>query len=347
VDSQAPIRREGEAIQVLVRYVARRLLSFVPTLLCASAASFYALRVLPGDVAQEILGGPGGTGVVLPYSLAALRRVLGLNQPLYQQYLTWLGSALHGDFGRSLYTATPVSSEIVSALPVTVELAVLAVLISIILGIPLGVLAATRRNTLADHSINAANAVLLAVPPFCLGLVILLLATKWAHWSPALVTYSIWNQPVANLGEFLPPAAVLAGAGLALTARVVRSTLLEVLPEDHVRTARAYGLSEFTVINRYALRSSLAPLITLTAITFVQMLGGAVVIEEVFALPGLGSLFVTSVTRRDYPVVQALVLLSVTTVLVINLLVDVINAALDRRVLVAVSANSRQRSRAR
>jgi peptide/nickel transport system permease protein len=332
---------------VLARYIARRLLAFVPTLLCASAASFFALRVLPGDVAQEILGGPGGTGVVLPYSLAALRRMLGLSQPLYQQYLSWLGSAVHGDFGRSLYTATPVSSEIATALPVTAELAVLALLISVFLGIPLGVLAATRRNSLADHSINAANAVLLAIPPFCLGLIILLFATKWTHWSPPLITYSIWTQPAANLAQFLPPAAVLSGAGLALTARVVRSTLLEVLPEDHVRTARAYGLSEFTVVNRYALRSSLAPLINLTAITFVQMLGGAVVIEQVFALPGLGSLFVTSVTRRDYPVVQALVVLSVTTVLVINLLVDIINAALDRRVLVAVSVNSRRGSRAR
>jgi peptide/nickel transport system permease protein len=314
-------------------YILRRMLLMVPTLLTVSVVIFGILRVMPGDVTVAITGGVGGETLKLsPEEKAAIRAEWGLDQPLYRQYLSWIGGVLRGDFGTSFWYKTSIRSEIAERYPVTVELAVAAVMISFAFALPLGVISAVRQDTPVDYLFRVISVFGLAIPSFWLGILLLLFTSTQFHWTPPFGYVSLWKDPRTNFLQFFLPVITLGFALSGILTRMLRSQLLEVLREDYVRTAWAKGLRERAVIMRHALKNAMMPVLTLSAIQFGVILGGAVVTETVFVLPGLGRSLVDAVTKRDYPMVQAIVLLIGTTFMLINLVVDILYAWVDPRI---------------
>jgi peptide/nickel transport system permease protein len=316
----------------LGRYIARRLLIAIPTLLGATIVAFIILRVLPGDVAEMILRGESGEGAAFPWTIEQLREELGLNRPLYVQYFDWVGHILIGDFGESLWTGRSVGGEILHRLPLTAQLAIMAELFALLWGIPIGILSAIRQDTWLDYGLRFWSIFFLAVPTFWLGLIVLLIGVRYFSWMPPVGYYLLWEDPRNNLMQFTWPALVLASHEGARVGRMTRSAMLEVMREDYIRTARAKGLAEQLVVARHALKNALIPVLTFTSVYFGVMLGGTVVLEYVFSIPGLGTLFLDSLRFRDYTMVQALVFFLATAFIVINLVVDIIYGWLDPRI---------------
>jgi peptide/nickel transport system permease protein len=318
-------------------YLARRLLQFIPTLVLVSLLIFLVLRVLPGDVATLVA--TGGAGAPETGSLRAereqiqeIRTSLGLNDPLPAQYLRWLKGTATLDWGESLVSRRPVWPEVRRRLPVTLELAALTTLIAIALGVPLGIIAALRRETWLDYLVRLVALGGLSVPNFWLATLILLGGLTFFSWTPRLEYVSLWDRPLANLGQLLLPALVLAYSAAAIISRMTRSALLEVLGQDYIRTARAKGLGEQGVLYGHALKNALLPVVTVAGILFVTLAGGSVIMEQIFVLPGVGLLLLDGVRFRDYAVVQAVVLLFALGVLLVNLAVDMAYAWLDPRI---------------
>ncbi len=311
------------------RYVAGRLLLMVPTLLGVAILTFAIMRVVPGDV------------VVLRYSQSGSvpqevidreRTQLGLDRPLAVQFADFMAGMVRFDFGRSLWTDRPVAEEIASRFGITLELAIIAALIATSLAIPLGVLAAVKQDTWVDYVIRVFSIGGLAFPSFWLGILMILALVVVFQWAPPLLFVPIWKDPVENLAQLIWPALAVGYRYSAVSTRMTRSSVLEVLREDYVRTARAKGVAEWAVVVRHALRNSLLPVVTVISLEFAFLFGGLVVTEQVFNVNGLGKLLVDAVAHRDYPLVQALVLIFSFVFVFVNFVVDLFYGVLDPRI---------------
>jgi peptide/nickel transport system permease protein len=310
----------------LVRLVVGRLVALVPILLALSIASFALVHVIPGDPALVIMGGEG-----TPEAVEELRRQLGLDRPLHARYLEWLGQIARGDLGQSLYNKTRVSEELVWRMPTTLALVTLALVFSVAIGVPAGLLSAAFRNSWIDHAARLLTLVSLSLPSFWLGLMLIILFSLWLDLLP-IVGYAPITEGVGKALPYLILPSLSLGTYLAaLLTRLTRSSMLEVLNQDYVRTARAKGLRDRVVLMRHALRNALIPIVTVIGINVGILLGGSAVIETVFVLPGVGQLVVRSLYNRDLPVIQGLILYVAVVYVLVNLLVDVLYTYLDPR----------------
>lgn len=308
----------------MARYLLLRLGDAIPTLFLVLTLVFIAMRILPGDPALAALGDGA-----LPEQLADFRERMGLNVPLWQQYFNFLGGVLTLDFGRSLLTNTPVLQLIGQNLPYTIELTLAAMLMGIVAGIPLGVMAATNRNKAPDGGMRIFSLIGYAIPDFFLGAILLITFALNLGWFPI---NGAGSDFVSRLHHLFLPALTLAFVKAAFLGRLTRTSLLEVLGKDYVRTARAKGLSEWLVLFRHALRNAAIPILTVIGGSFAMLISGVVVTESVFNIPGLGRLVIDAVLARDYPVIQAIILLTSGVYVVINLLIDLSYALTDPRI---------------
>src|SRR5262245_48850926 len=315
------------------QYALRRALLFIPTLLVATILVFALFWIVPGDPALTILaGGEGDTGSVTSEQLQQLRQKLGLDRPLYVQYASWLGNVLQGDLGTSLWYKTPVWDQLKDRFLVTMELAVLAILLVVAPAVPLGILSAVKQDTGFDYAGRVFSVIGIALPTFWLGILIVYALAAVFQWLPPLGYAGLRDDPLLNLQQLILPALTLAFTDLAFTARVTRSTMLEVLREDYLRTARAKGLMERLVVGRHALKNALLPVLTVSGYQFARLLGGVIIVESIFVVPGMGTLLIDSIVHRDFIVIQAVVLLIALVVLSLNLLIDLLYGVLDPRI---------------
>jgi peptide/nickel transport system permease protein len=312
-------------------YITKRLLLIVPTLFGVAALVFVIMRVIPGDVTLLILGGDQA-GRIDPAQIAAMKHQLGLDQPLLVQFGTWLWGVLRFDFGTSLWTGQPVIEELLIRLPLSLELALLASMVSVVIAIPLGMLAAVRQDSWVDYVVRVVSIGGLAIPSFWIGILCILLLVIYFGWGPPLEFTPPWIDPWANFQQMVWPVVTVGYRYAAVTTRMTRSTVLEVLREDYIRTAWAKGLRERVVVVRHALKNAMLPVITLIGTEFAFLIGGLVVTETVFTLNGVGRFVVDAVAHRDYPVVQALVFLIAFSFVIVNLLVDLTYAWFDPRI---------------
>ena len=317
-----------------MRYVSSRLLSLIPTLLLVSVIIFGLMRVLPGDVATLMLVGPEGTGHPTAEQIAALNHQLGLDRSLSIQYLDWLWGVAKLDVGNSFWTGRPVFDELFRRLPLTLELGLMTATISTSIAIPLGVIAAVKRGTWMDYAARMFAIGGLSVPTFWAGILIVLALVKFFAWTAPLGYSGPLENPVANFSQMIWPALALGYANSALVSRLVRSSLLEVMGEDYIRTARSKGLREFTVITGHALRNSMLPVITVIGLGLAGIIGGTVIMETVFSLPGVGRFMVDAINHHDFPVVQTLTFIFAVIYAIMNLIVDLAYGALDPRIRV-------------
>jgi peptide/nickel transport system permease protein len=314
-------------------YALRRLLLFIPTLLVATVLVFTLFWIVPGDPALTILvGGEGDSGSVSPEQLQQLRQALGLDRPIYVQYASWLWSVLRGDLGTSLWYKTPVWDQLKDRFLVTMELAVMAILLAFCVAVPLGVTSAVKQDTGFDYISRVFSGIGIALPTFWLGILIVYALASFFQWLPPLGYATVWDDPLTNLEQLIFPALTLAFHDLAFTARVTRSSLLEVMREDYLRTARAKGLTEILVIGRHALKNALLPVVTVSGYQFARLLGGVIIVESIFVVPGMGTLLIDSIVHRDFIVLQAIVLLIAAVVLILNLVIDLVYGVLDPRI---------------
>lgn len=315
-------------------YAIKRLVLFIPTLFILTFIVFFMMWVLPGDPALFILSGGGDASNlrVSPEELAKLRSQLGLDRPFLVQYVDWLSDLVRGDFGNSIVHRSPVVEDIKLKLPVTVELAVLAMILAFLIAVPLGILSAISRNSWVDHGARMFTSTGLAIPSFWIGILFIYALSVWFNWLPPLDYANLWENPLRNLQQLLIPAVAIAFHDLAWTARLTRSSMLEVMREDYVRTARAKGLREVNVIGRHALKNALLVPLTSSGWQFGRLLGGTVVIETIFLVPGIGTYLLNSTLQRDFVAVQAVVVLVGVLILVLNLAIDLLYGVLDPRI---------------
>jgi peptide/nickel transport system permease protein len=307
-------------------YVLRRLLVALPSLLIASLIVFTLPRLIPGDVVQLML-----EEKAYGKDLDDLRAKLGLNRPIYVQYFDWLGAVVRGNLGESLWTRQPVLQELSRRLPLTATLGGMAVVAAILIGVPIGVLAAVRQDGVLDFFARSAAILGLSIPGFVTAILVILLPAMWWGWAPArFVEFS--KDPVAHLLQFILPAIVLGVASAAGIMRLTRGMLLEVLRQDYVRTAWAKGLHERAVVLKHGLKNALIPVVTVLGLQVAAIAGGAVIIEWIFGIPGMGQFLVDAIVQRDYPVIQGINLVIVTIIVVTNLTVDLLYAVLDPRI---------------
>jgi ABC-type dipeptide/oligopeptide/nickel transport system permease component len=311
-------------------YVIRRLLQAVPVLVLASIAVFLVIHLVPGDPAL-LLAGPDAT----PEVVAAVRRDMGLDAPLPVQYALWMGHVLQGDLGRSYISRLPVTQLIRNALPATIELALAALTIAILFALPTGIISAVRRQSLPDWIVTAINGLALGVPNFWLGILLIIFFALIMSWLPPGGRVEFLSNPGVAWKSLILPAVTLGIPIGAALSRFTRAAMLEVLHEDYIRTARAKGLSARKVISRHALRNALIPIVTVLGIQFGRLLGGAVIVESVFAWPGVGRMILQAVLNRDYLLVQGALLLLVVSFITINLIVDLLYGVLDPRIRLA------------
>ncbi len=301
----------------------------IPTLLGMSIIIFLMLRLLPGDIVS-IIAGPDAQAD--SSAQAKLREAMGLSDPLWRQYLNWIGDLLRGDFGVSMRSGKPVSELFARALPVTIELALLSVLIASLVAIPLGVISAVKRNTPIDYVARFFGLVGLSLPNFWIATLLLLFTSKLFGWVPSINFIRFTDDPIGNLRQFMLPAFAIAIQLMAIIMRMTRATMLEVMGQDYVRTARAKGLSDRVVVYRHALRNALIPVVTVIGFQLGSLLGSTAIIEVIFGLNGMGNTLLQAITNRDYTLVQASVLYLAIVFVLVNLLVDVLYAVLDPRI---------------
>ena len=312
------------------QYVIKRLLLMIPTLFGVALLVFFLLRVAPGDIVELKYA---GSGTFAPKeALDRERKQLGLDKPLAQQFVNWIAGVARFDFGNSMWTGQPITQEIKIRLELSLQLAVMATVVAMLLAIPLGTLAALKQDTWVDYAVRIFSIGGLAMPSFWLGIVIILAFLILFKWMPPLTFTSFWIDPRANLAQLIWPALAVGYRYSAMATRMTRSSVLEVLREDYVRTARAKGLWERTVVVKHALSNALLPIVTVIGLEFAFLIGGLVVTEQVFNLNGIGMLFVESITHRDYTMTQALVLLVSFVFIFMNFLIDLLYAWLDPRI---------------
>jgi peptide/nickel transport system permease protein len=314
------------------QYILRRLVLFVPTMLLASLATFFIMRALPGDVALVILGGEANTPAALE-QVEAYRQALGLRDPLPVQYGRWMWSLVDGEFGgKSLADREPIGAILARRIPVTLQLAFYALIISMLVSVPLGIVAAVYQDRWPDYLVRLVTLSGHALPNFWLALVLVLVLSVQFAWSPPVYYKNLWEDPFIHLQKAIWPALVLAWGFSANITRITRSNMLEVLRQDYVRTARAKGLIEQVVVSKHALQNALIPVLTLSGLQLAGLLGGTVILESIFGMPGIGQGIVLAANTRDYPVIQTLAMLLVFMMLCLNLLVDLCYAAIDPRI---------------
>jgi peptide/nickel transport system permease protein len=311
------------------KYVMRRLVLAVPVLLLSSIIVFGLMRVMPGDALIALMGESGNVG---QKELAKLRKDLGLDRPYYEQYGIWVWQMVSLNPGYSIFTNEPIAVALKKSIPVTLELATLAMILGLVIAIPIGVLSATRQDTTTDYVGRMVAVSGLSLPDFWLGTLVITFAALWFRWIPPIGYASFWDAPLTNLQQFLLPAAVLGFRLSAATMRMTRSTVLEVLREDYVRTAWAKGLGGRIVVYKHALKNALIPVVTIVGGQLGTLLAGTVIVETIFALPRMGRLTVEAILFRDYPVVQTNVMLVAATLVTLNLVVDLTYAWLDPRI---------------
>jgi peptide/nickel transport system permease protein len=321
--SESQLVREDRAV---LSFVVRRLAVVMPTLVLVSMLVFALQKLLPGDPVLALAGEDRDPAVI-----EQLRQRYGFNDPLPVQYLHWAQRVAHGDLGVSLRTHQTVTALLAEKLPPTVELAILSMAVAIVIGIPAGIAAAVRKRTLVDHVANLIALSGLSIPHFWLGILLILLFSVTLHWLPAVGYVPFARDPLGNLVAMLMPAAVVGGGLAAVLMRHARSAMLGVLASDYVRTARAKGLLFPAVILRHALRNALFPIVTMSTLLFGELLGGAVLTEQVFTIPGFGKLMIDAVFNRDYAVVQGVVLCVAAAFLLLNVLADILYLLINPR----------------
>ncbi|MSQ26844.1 MAG: ABC transporter permease [Dehalococcoidia bacterium] len=311
------------------QYIGRRLLEMIPTVFIVSVLVYAMHRFLPGDTITVLMGEMGGAANADPERIA---EILGLHKSGPEGYLAWLGGLIRGDLGISILSRTPIADEIFWRWPVTIGLALFALVLVILIGIPIGVIAALRQETAIDYVLRSLAVLGLSLPGFWIGVMVVTFASVYLGVLPRYDYVAFFDDPLANLRILLLPASILALQYIARIARMMRGTLLEVLRQDYIRTAWAKGLKERVVVTRHALKNSLIPVVTLLGLEFMTMLGGTVVIERIFDLPGIGSYTLRALGFRDYPTVQSVIFLYALVVIGGNLLVDLSYRWLDPRV---------------
>ncbi len=311
-------------------YVINRLFLSLVTVFVVATAIFFMVRIIPGDAALARLG---EAGPVTPEQLNQIRESLGLDDNAFVQIFNWYkGIFLHGDFGVSFITRAPVVDGLIDSIPVTVELVIFAWSISLILGVTVGTLSALKPNTPVDYGARLLSVFGLSVPEFVLATVIILVLSKYIGWLPPIGYHSFFEDPWANVRQYFIPALLMGFSSSATNMRITRSALLEVIRQDYIRTARAKGLTEISVIVRHALKNAMAPVFTLAGTQLARLLGGTVIIETIFTMPGVGTWILQGINARDYPVVQTAAIFLATVMTVMNLIVDLSLKWLDPRV---------------
>ena len=314
-------------------YILKRLLLTIPTIFSLTVIVFLLIRLLPGDVIDAMSGGE--------LSIDEGRRKmmldrLGLNDPIIVQYGNWMKDIFSGDLGVSLRNAQPLREVFLNALPVTLELGIIAAFIACIIGIPMGIISAIKPNTLIDVFARLLGLIGLSFPNFWLATLLLLFASLYFRWIPGLIYIPIWEDPIGNLKQMILPSVVLSFQLMAIAMRMTRATMMEELKQDYIRTARAKGLNIKTVVNRHAMKNAMIPILTIASVQFGYLLSGSVIIEQIFGLPGIGWFFLQGLLDRDYPVVQIMALFMVCVFVFVNLFTDIAYAYLDPRIKYSV-----------
>lgn len=314
----------------MTRYIVTRFLLMAPTLFMVAALVFVLVRVVPGDIVELRLS--SGGSFVTKSVIEAERARLGLNKPIWQQFADWMIGITRLQLGTSMWTGAPVIQEIAIRFELSLQLAIMATMIAVAMAIPLGVVAAVRHGTWIDYGVQVFSVAGLATPSFWLGILLILALLTFAHWLPPLTFTSLWKDPWANLVQLIWPAMAVGYRYSAVATRMTRSALLEALREDYIRTAWAKGLGERIITQRHALRNALLPVLTVIGLEFAFLIGGLVVTEQVFNLNGIGKLFVDAISRRDYTLIQGLMLLVAFVYVTVNFVVDLAFARLDPRI---------------
>ena len=313
----------------MLGFVARRVLLTIPTILGISIIIFLMVRLMPGDIIDVLFA---GDVTATPEIIEQAREQLGLSGSLPEQYWRWASGVAQGDFGDSFRNTEPVDDILWRALPITLELMILSLLIAVVIGIPLGVISAVRRDSASDYASRVGGLIGISVPNFWLATLLLLFTSRVFGWVPPLTYTSFFDDPLTNLSQFILPALSISVFTLAIVMRMVRATMLEVLSQDYVRTARAKGVRKRLVVYRHALRNALIPVVTVVGFEIGILIGGAAIVETIFGLPGVGYVLLQSIFNRDYPVVQGATLLVALTFVLANLLVDIVYGWLDPRI---------------
>lgn len=312
---------------MLRRYFFKRLLVAIPSLVIASVIVFSLVRLIPGDVVVLMMEENQYAD-----DLEAMRAKLGLDRPIYVQYFDWAGRALIGDLGESLYTRRPVAQELLTRVPVSLELGTTAIFFAILLGVPIGIVSAVRQDTARDYVARGGAILGLSIPGFWLGTLAVVLPAIYFKWSPSIQFTKLTDDPWGHVAQFVLPGLLLGIGSAASIMRLTRTQLLEVLRQDYVRTAWSKGMGERMVVLKHSLKNSLIPVVTVLGIQIAQVLSGTVIFESIFGLPGMGRSLFNAITERDYPVIQGINLVVVTTVVAVNLMVDFVYAYLDPRI---------------
>ena len=313
-------------------YIIKRFLLFVPTLLMATLLVFIILRLMPGDPALMKLTGQTGEADFTQEQLDAMRAKLGTDRPLYVQYGSWIWGMLQLDFGMSLFYEDDVSKDLAQKVPITLELTILALLLANVVAIPLGVISAIKQDSLIDYISRVITISGVALPNFWVGIMMIFFLVLLFDWIPPIGYVNLWEDPWTNLKQLIFPALALGFYNMAFVARITRSSMLEVYREDYIRTARSKGLTEKLVILRHALKNALLPVVTVSGYEFGRLLAGTIVIENIFLVPGMGLLLIDSIFHRDYTTVQAVIVVTTLSVLLLNLFLDIAYGWLNPRV---------------
>lgn len=312
-------------------YLIRRIILVVPTLILASLIIFFIIRLIPGNVVDIIAGQMAQFGH--PANKEVIRRDLGLNVPIYVQYFRWIGNIiLHGNFGTSIWRGIPVTGEILQRWSVTFELGLMGLIISLLIALPIGVYSAVRRDKFGDYLSRSFAIFLMAVPSFWIATMIVVFPSIWWGWSPPIIYSTFRENPIANLQMMILPAVVLGMSIAGVIMRMTRSMMLEVLRQDYIRTAWAKGLRERAIVMGHAVKNAMIPVVTMIGLQAPVLLGGVVVIEQIFNLPGMGRLLVSAVSYRDYPVIMGIMLFFGAGMVIVNLVVDMTYGLLDPRI---------------
>ena len=313
-------------------YIIKRIVLFIPTIIIISWIVFGVMRLIPGDPAIQILAGDLGDVSFTQEQLDALRHRLGTDRHILVQYGDWVWGLLHADFGRSYIHHTKISDDLNRKLPITFQLAIMSLVIATIVAVPIGVYSAVNQDNIGDYAARLFTIAGVALPTFWTGILLIYFLVRLFGWLPPLGYTNLWEDPLTNLQQLIFPAIALSVFNLAFVARVTRSAMLEVFREDYIRTARAKGISERVVIARHGLRNALLPVVTVSGWQFSFLMGGTVIIETIFLVPGMGRLLVDSIFQRDYAVTQAAVMVITVWVVILNLVIDLVYGWLDPRI---------------
>ena len=314
-------------------YTVKRVFLFAPTIFIVTLIVFFIIWILPGDPALVILtGGSDDVATIREQDLEKLQHELGLDRPIYVRYADWMWGLLRGDLGNSIWYTSPVMDDLKDRFPVSIQLAVMSIIIAVLFAVPLGVLSAVKQDTWIDYIARLFTIAGVALPTFWVGVLIVFVLAFWFNWLPPLGYATLWEDPMTNLQQLAFPAAALGFHDVAFIARMTRSSMLEVLRDDYVRTARSKGLNEWAVVFRHGLGNALLPILTVTGLRFGNLLGGVVVIETIFVVPGVGNYLIDAIVHQDFTVIQAIILMTAVIIVCLNLLVDLLYGFIDPRV---------------